>query len=342
MKIITWNVNGIRSVMRKGFLSFVQEHNPDILCIQESKAHPDAVSEFESFDKHNLQGSDNNVSEATAKVSPATRGHNLQSSDNNVSEATAKVSPATRGHNLQSSDNNVSEATAKVSPATRGHNLQSSDIDVRNRGEISPSWRGYWSFADRKGYSGVVTFVKGGIKGVSYGIGIRKFDDEGRFVITDHGDFILFNIYFPNGSQREERHLFKQEFLERLLQYIKRQLAMGKELIVVGDYNTAYLDIDVFDPVLLKSASGFLPEERHWFQKFLDLGFVDCYRHFHLKEKNKYTWWSYREHARLQNRGWRIDHICVSAGLRDRLHSADILSDQLGSDHCPVQLCLGE
>ena len=109
----------------------------------------------------------------------------------------------------------------------------------------------------------------------------------------------------------------------------------------MGDYNTAYLDIDVFDPELLKSASGFLPEERRWFKEFLNLGFVDCYRHFHLKEKGKYTWWSYREHARVQNRGWRIDHICVSEGLKNRLRSTDILSDQLGSDHCPVQLCLG-
>ena len=323
MKIITWNVNGIRSVMRKGFLSFVQEHNPDILCIQESKAHPDAVSEFESFNKHNLQSRDNNGNEVAAKATP--------------SGGAAKVSLATRGHNLQSSDNNVSEVAVKATPSGGA-----AKVSPATRGRRSNPLRGYWSFADRKGYSGVVTFVKGGIKGVSYGIGIRKFDDEGRFVITDHGNFVLFNIYFPNGSQREERHLFKQEFLERLLQYIKRQLAMGKELIVVGDYNTAYLDIDVFDPVLLKSASGFLPEERRWFQKFLDLGFVDCYRHFHLKEKEKYTWWSYRENARLRNRGWRIDHICVSAGLRDRLHSADILSDQLGSDHCPVQLCLGE
>ena len=255
MKIISWNVNGIRAILRKGFLSFGERHKPDILCIQESKAHPDDVPEL----------------------------------------------------------------TSQI--ATKSHL--------------------FWSFADRKGYSGVVTFAKKEeTQQVSYGIGIRKFDDEGRFVISDHGNFILYNIYFPNGSQTELRHNFKQEFLKRLFYHMQRNLKKGRNLIIVGDYNTAYLDIDVFDPVLLSKASGFLPEERAWFREFLNLGFVDCYRYFYPKKKDVYTWWSYRENARLNNRGWRLDHILVSKNLENHLQSVDILSDEEGSDHAPIQLCL--
>ena len=116
-------------------------------------------------------------------------------------------------------------------------------------------------------------------------------------MVIDYDDFLLFNVYFPNGSQTEERHLFKQEFLKYFSRHLKQLIQAGRELIVVGDYNTAYLEWDVFDPVLLKAASGFLPEERQWFQDFLSLGFTDCYRHFYPDKKKVYTWWSYRENA---------------------------------------------
>ena len=253
MKIISWNVNGIRACARKGFLSFLEKEDPDILCIQESKAHPDDVDE------------------------------------------------------------------ELIHPLKR---------------------LSYWSFADRKGYSGTVTFVKKAVKEMQHGIGIKKFDYEGRFMITDHGDFVLFNVYFPNGSQTEQRHLFKQEFLKRFSSYLQRLISQGKKLIVLGDYNTAYLDWDVFDPKYLKNTSGFLPEERKWFKDFLSLGFVDCYRHFYPQEKEAYTWWSYRENARKNNRGWRIDHICVTSPLVKKLKSVDILSSQTGSDHCPIVIQL--
>ena len=253
MKIISWNVNGIRACSNKGFLSFLEKEDPDILCIQESKAHPD------DLDKE------------------------------------------------------------LVHPFNR---------------------KSYWSFADRKGYSGTVTFIKKPVKKVQHGIGIKKFDHEGRFVITDHGHFLLFNVYFPNGSQTEQRHLFKQEFLERFSAYLKRWMDTEKELIVLGDYNSAYMEEDVFDPEGLKNTSGFLPEERKWFRDFLSLGFTDCYRHFYPKKKQAYTWWSYRENARRNNRGWRIDHICVTSGLVKKLKSVDILSKQLGSDHCPIKIQL--
>ncbi|MDE0119676.1 MAG: exodeoxyribonuclease III [Bdellovibrionales bacterium] len=253
MKIISWNVNGIRACARKGFVSFLEKEDPDILCIQESKAHPDDVDE------------------------------------------------------------------ELIRPLKR---------------------LSYWSFADRKGYSGTVTFVKKPVKTIQHGIGIKKFDYEGRFVITDHGDFLLFNVYFPNGSQTEKRHFFKQEFLKRFSSYLRSLINKGKKLIVLGDYNTAYLEWDVFDPKGLKNTSGFLPEERKWFQDFLSLGFIDCYRHFYPQKKEAYTWWSYRESARKNNKGWRIDHICVTSHLVNQLKSVDILSSQQGSDHCPIEIQL--
>ncbi len=249
MRICTWNVNGIRACSQKGFFDFWESADVDILCLQETKAHPEQLTP---------------------------------------------------------------------------------DI-------VSPlGWQAYWSSAQRRGYSGTVVYTKETPKDVSYGIGIRKFDTEGRFVICDYGDFILFNIYFPNGSAREERHLFKQEFLKRLNFHLKGLIRQGREIIVVGDYNVAYMDIDVFDPVRLSTVSGFLPEERKWFREFLDLGFIDGFRHFHPDEAGKYTWWSYKENARIGNRGWRIDHICMTKGLLPRLKNVEILQDQLGSDHCPV------
>ena len=251
MKIVSWNVNGIRASAEKGFLAFLEKEDPDILCIQESKAH-----------------------------------------------------------------------LSDVAPHL-----------ARPPGRLS-----YWSSADRKGYSGTVTFVRKPVKAVHYGIGIKKFDHEGRFVCTDHGDFWLFNVYFPNGSNKEERHLFKQEFLQRFLAYLKRLKVAQKNIIVLGDYNTAYMEEDVFDPKALSQVSGFLPEERAWFRDFLSLGFVDSYRHFYVDAKNVYTWWSYRENARKQNRGWRIDHICVTQPLVKHLKSVQIRGDQYGSDHCPVVL----
>ena len=196
----------------------------------------------------------------------------------------------------------------------------------------------FWSLSEVNGYSGTAVFSKKKPARVSYGIGIYKFDREGRFVIADYGDFILFNIYFPNGSKDEIRHQFKQEFLKKLHYHLSRLIAKGRQIIVVGDYNVAYLDIDVFDPIALSQASGFLPEERKWFQSFLELGFVDVYRFFYPHQKDSYTWWSYRENARKNNRGWRIDHICVTKGLASRLKKSKIFKNEMGSDHCPVLL----
>lgn len=251
MKIISWNVNGVRACSRKGFLAFLKQQGPDILCIQETKAHIDQV------------------------------------------------------------DPEVS------SPA---------------------SYNTYWSLSSIGGYSGTATYSKTKPQSVSYGIGLEKFDREGRITITEYKDFTLLNIYFPNGAKDEVRHLFKQEFLSRLKYFLQKLIAQKKEVILVGDYNVAYLDIDVFNPKGLASTSGFLPEEREWFQSFLDIGFIDVYRYFYPDKKESYTWWSYRENARTLNRGWRIDHICVTPGLKSRLKKVTIHDKEVSSDHCPISV----
>lgn len=251
MKIVSWNVNGIRACAKKGLIDFLHAEEPDIFCVQETKAHIDQV-----------------------------------------------------------------------------------EPDIRELGYD----HSYWSSATKKGYSGVATFTLSEPGQIKIGWGIEKYELEGRIVWTEHEDFDLYNIYFPNGGAREERHLFKQEFLKDLSAHLKGEIKKGKKIIVVGDYNVAHTEIDVHDPVRLSKVSGFLPEERAWFSSFLELGFVDTFRHFHPNEKERYSWWDYRTLGRVSNRGWRIDYICVSENLRGQLKSADILDQVEGSDHCPVML----
>lgn len=249
MKIISWNVNGIRACGKKGLVDFVKKEDADIFCIQETKAQIEQVDE-----------------------------------------------------------------------------------ELKSLG-----YQHYrWSSAKRKGYSGVATFSKQPPVSVKTEFGFPEYEDEGRTVISDFGKFVLYNIYFPNGGSGEERHDFKQVFLKRLNEHAKDLIQQGKELIIVGDYNVAHKEIDVFDPVRLSSVSGFLPEERQWFEQFLNLGFVDTFRKLNPEVKEKYSWWSYRELARISNRGWRIDYICSTKKITEKLKSANILDDVEGSDHCPV------
>lgn len=259
MKIISWNVNGIRAVGKKGFLPFVEREAPDVLCLQETKAHFDQV------------------------------------------------------------ENQVREPSGM---------------------------KGSWSSAIRKGYSGVATMERPNsplpVREWIPKIGNELYDQEGRVVITDHGPFLLYNIYFPNGGSGQERHDFKQVFLQELGVHLSQKIASGREIILVGDYNVAHRDIDVYDPIRLAKESGFLPEERAWFDSFLALGFVDTFRHFHPEEKGAFTWWSYVERARPVNRGWRIDYVCVTKGLAPALTRASILDEVEGSDHCPVFIEIDE
>jgi exodeoxyribonuclease-3 len=251
VKIITWNVNGIRALHRKGFRALASGWGADVLCVQETKAHPDQLEpELLSVDE----------------------------------------------------------------------------------------MKSYWSAATRKGYSGVATWTRVEPKAVSRGIGISDYDSEGRFVITEFNEFTLYNVYFPNGGSRIERHNFKQKFLKDFLTHLKGHIQAGRPLILLGDYNIAHREIDVYDPVRLSKESGFLPEERAWFDELLAAGFVDLYRKFYPEQKDKYTWWDMRTFARANNRGWRIDYICATEPLASRVKRVEIWDHVEGSDHCPVMV----
>lgn len=249
MKIVTWNVNGIRAVVQKGLHEFMAKSNADLFCVQETKAHPDQLE------------------------------------------------------------------PEIVAPK---------------------GWTSYWSAAQRPGYSGTATFCKKNPDEVHYGFGIPKFDAEGRMVVTKYPKFTLYNVYFPNGGSGLDRHQYKQEFLKRFGQHLVKKAKAGENIILVGDINVAYMDMDVYNPNALAAESGFLPEERAWMTQFLENGFIDSFRHFHPNEKDRYTWWSYFQNARVANRGWRIDHVLVSRSLEKKLKSVEILEDVTGSDHCPV------
>lgn len=249
VKLVTWNVNGIRASYDKGLREFIESQSPDILCLQETKAHRDQVEPVKQ---------------------------------------------------------------------TLGYGFS------------------YWSSAERKGYSGVATFVNEKPQRVLTSIDNPAYTREGRIVWTRHEHFDLYNIYFPNGGSGAERHGFKQGFLKELLAHLKFEMKKGRQIIVVGDYNVAYLEHDVFDPVRLSAESGFLPEEREWFQQFLRAGFTDAFRRLSPEKKEMYSWWSYKEMSRPRNRGWRIDHVCITEGLLPHLRTCDILMQQEGSDHCPV------
>lgn len=249
MKIISWNVNGIRACYKKNLAGFLELEKPDVFCVQETKAHREQV-----------------------------------------------------------------------------------EIEVQNLKFKNADWFS----AQKKGYSGVATFHNDPAVSTIVGLQHVQYDFEGRVLRSVFPQFELYNIYFPNGGSGPARHDFKQNFLKDLSIHLREKVQSGTPLIVVGDYNVAHRAIDIYDPVRLASESGFLPEERAWFDGFLKMGFVDTFRHFYPDAKDRYSWWSYREFARVSNRGWRIDFICCTENLRKHLVSAEILDNIEGSDHCPV------
>ncbi len=189
----------------------------------------------------------------------------------------------------------------------------------------------------KKGYSGVATYTKEEPISVKHGIGIERFDSEGRILITEFKDFILLNIYFPNGQRDEERLQYKLDFYEALFNYCDELVEEGKKLVICGDYNTAHNEIDLKNPKTNEKASGFLRIERDWLDKIIERGYTDTFRNMN-PDKIKYSWWSYRFKARERNAGWRIDYHFVSNNLLDRVENTEILNEVYGSDHCPVML----
>lgn len=252
MKILCWNVNGIRAVQRKGFLEWLYRESPDIICLQETKASPEQLEK-----------------------------------------------------DLQE---------------PRGYHT-------------------YWSYPERKGYSGVATFTREQLLKVEYGFGVADFDLEGRTIIAEYPEFVLLNVYFPNGKKDASRLKYKMDFYEAFLRYADSLKAGGKKLVICGDVNTAHKEIDLARPKENVKISGFLPEERAWIDKFIAHGYVDTFRHF-TPMPNQYTWWDLKTGARERNVGWRLDYFFVTENLLSSVLKAFIMPEVMGSDHCPVGIVL--
>ena len=195
----------------------------------------------------------------------------------------------------------------------------------------------YWFSAQKKGYSGVAVLTKIKPDKIEYGHQKEKSDFEGRVIRVDFGKITLINAYFPSGTSGEERQAYKYVWLDEFYNYVQLLQKSRKEIIVVGDYNIANHPIDIHDPKGNKNSSGFLPEERAWMDTFLENGWIDSFRFKHPNTTGAYTWWSQRfPSVRLQNKGWRIDYICISDSLKGSLHEAGIYPDIKHSDHCPI------
>lgn len=248
MKIISYNVNGIRAALNKGFADWIKSEKPDILCIQETKAQPEQID---------------------------------------------------------------SDLFAEL------------------------GYKSYWFSAQKKGYSGVGILSKIEPKHVEYGMGIEKYDTEGRFIRADFDHFSVASIYHPSGSSGNDRQAFKMQWLQDFSKYVENLKTKIPNLILSGDYNICRLWIDIHNPEKQLDASGFLPEEREWFDGFIDIGFCDSLRMF-SNEPKQYSWWSYRAGARQKNLGWRIDYHLVSESIKQHLTTAFIRPMAMHSDHCPV------
>ena len=253
MRLVSWNVNGIRAVAKKGFRDSVEKMEADVLCLQETKAQPEQLTP----DIYCLDG-----------------------------------------------------------------------------------YKEYFHSAERKGYSGTAVFSRKEPREVSFGLGEDAFDHEGRTIEMDFGDFILYNIYFPNGGQGPERLAFKLAFYDCFLEKIERQMRAGKDIIVCGDVNTAHREIDLANPAANAKISGFLPEERVYMDLFAEKGLIDSFRMLYPDREKAYSWWSYKTFARSRNVGWRIDYFFITETLRNRVLDSGMMSEVEGSDHCPIFLDL--
>lgn len=249
-RLISWNVNGLRAIEKKGFIDFVAREQADFFCLQEVKA---------------IEG--------------------------------------------------------QLPPTLR---------------EV-PGYHFYINSAERKGYSGTAVYTRHEPLSVSYGLGVAEYDTEGRTLVLEYEKFVLYNIYYPNGSARPERLQYKLDFYEVFHNHALEQVAAGKSVIVCGDFNTAHKEIDLARPKENETSSGFLPVERAFLDRFVASGFVDTFRQFESRGEF-YSWWDMKTRARERNIGWRIDYFYVSQDLAPKLTGASLMMDQQGSDHCPVVL----
>ena len=247
MKLVSWNVNGLRACVQKNFMEDFKKLDADVFCLQETK-------------------------------------------------------------------------------------LQEGQIDLD-----LPGYEQYWNYAEKKGYSGTAVFTKKTPLSVTYGIGVEEHDHEGRVITLEFEEFYLVTVYTPNSQNELKRLDYRMEWENAFRAYLLA-LKEKKGVIVCGDMNVAHKEIDLKNPKTNRQNAGFTDEERAKMTELLDSGFVDSFRYFYPDAEGIYSWWSYRFKARAKNAGWRIDYFLVSKELAERMDSASIHTDILGSDHCPVEL----
>ena len=253
MKLISWNVNGLRAVINKRFKNFYNDINPDIMCLQETKMQQDQIS-----------------------------------------------------------------------------------MDIN---DIFKDRYVYWNSAEKKGYSGTVVVSKIKPINVTYGLGKEEHDKEGRIITLEFEKFYLVNCYTPNSKRELERLDYRMIWEDEVRSYLK-ELDKMKPVVYCGDLNVAHNEIDLKNPSSNHHNAGFTNEERAKMTELLNAGFIDTFRYKYPEKTGAYSWWSYMFHARENNAGWRIDYFIVSDSIKDKIEDAKILSDVMGSDHCPVELDL--
>ena len=247
MKFISWNVNGLRACMTKGFMDFFDKMDADFFCLQEIK-------------------------------------------------------------------------------------LSEGQIEWEKEG-----YHAYWNYAEKKGYSGTAIFTKHEPISVAYGIGIDEHDHEGRVITLEYEDFYMVTCYTPNSQNELARLDYRMVWEDDFRTYLN-DLKAKKSVLICGDLNVAHKEIDLKNPKTNRRNAGFTDEEREKMTVLLESGFIDTFRHFYPDMTDIYSWWSYRFKAREKNAGWRIDYFLASEDLKDKLKSAAIHTDILGSDHCPVEV----
>ncbi len=205
--------------------------------------------------------------------------------------------------------------------------------EVRN----VPGYFSYFSSSKiKKGYSGVAIYCKEKPREVFYGMGIKKFDDEGRIVGVKYKNLTLINVYFPNAGRGLDRLKYKLEFYEKFLKFILKLRKNGEQVIFLGDVNTAHKEIDLARPKDNVENTGFLPIEREWIDKVIKNNFVDIFRKFYPDKIGAYTYWDQKMRCRDRNVGWRIDYFFPSSEIVPKIKATGMMTDYYGSDHCPI------
>ena len=320
IKLCSWNINGIRAVAKKGFFEWLDETGYDMVGIQESKAQPDQLNEdFKVIGKY-----------PTVEYNSAER-KGYSGTANYISK---KFAPNYVKFGFDIERFTTEKLAYKLDSLDHGKKVTA--INYAGHKEAIGPDNLPESMAE---LAAVKRITKKELKEQ-----IEAFNSEGRILETEH-DFgskkiIILNIYFPNGGASTERLKFKFEFYELLLVYLKELLKITPYVIVKGDFNTAHSSIDLARPKENINTTGFMPVERMYLDWFEEIGFFDAYRHFNPEKPEIYTWWSFRTAARSRNIGWRIDYFYISEALREHLDSAEVLTKQEGSDHCPIDLTL--